>query len=131
MLAHVPTRADAELQSPLGDVVERRRHLREQRRVAVSVADDEHAEAHAFGDCGHRGEQRPTLEVVVGLIEEVERRDEVVGYPGAVPWAVIHAAGGLGDPPPCGGVGVKLGADEHDALRPVKREVSGSVHPSA
>ena len=85
-----PAGADAELEAAAGDVVDGGGHVREEGGVAVGVADDEHAAAHAAGLGGHRGEQREALEA--GAFGVGEDRDEVVedGAP-----VVAHVLGGF------------------------------------
>jgi hypothetical protein len=62
VLLLVPCGADAELELAARDVVDRRGDIRQQRRVAIGVTDDEDAAADARGVRGERREQREPLE---------------------------------------------------------------------
>ena len=72
-----PRAAETEDGAPAADVVERRRRLRHEPRVAERVRADEQAEPEAFG--GHRpaGERRPALEDRLVRVAE----DRVAGGP--------------------------------------------------
>ena len=71
VLVLVPRSADPEVRAAAGDDVERRHHLRQQRRVAVGDAGDERAERESA--CGARGER---AEEDVGLGDRVAARHE-------------------------------------------------------
>ena len=81
VLGLVPRGADAEDGAALGDDVERRDDLGEQRRVAVRHAGDERAELHALGARGECAEQGVRLED--RFVGPAERRQlpEVVHHP--------------------------------------------------
>src|SRR5438309_1567551 len=57
----IPRGADAELEAAAGQVVDGDRQLGQHDRVAVGVARDHAADAHALGRLSHRRLQRPTL----------------------------------------------------------------------
>src|SRR5687767_548578 len=62
VLALVPARAHAHLDTASGDVVDRQGHARENARVAERRGRDQRAEADVLGDRGDRGERRPRVE---------------------------------------------------------------------
>ena len=78
-LVLVPAGADAELEPAVRHDVERRRHVREHRRVAVRVAGDQHPEAQPRGRLRQRGERDPALHARSGAIRE--DRLEVIERP--------------------------------------------------
>jgi hypothetical protein len=61
VLDHGPGGADAELEAAAGEVVDRDRKLGQHDRVAVGVAGDHAADAHALGRLGHGCLQGPAL----------------------------------------------------------------------
>ena len=74
----VPARADAELEPPTGDDVERRGHVGQHRGVAVGHAGHQHAHAEPLGGLREGGGRDPALQartgrVGVDRIEVVER----------------------------------------------------------
>ena len=87
-----PGGADAELQPAAGQVVDGDRELGQDDGVAVGVAGDQAADAHALGRLGHRRLQRPAL--VDGPVGAGgPDRGEVVEVPQVVETALV------GDPP--------------------------------
>ncbi len=83
MLELVPAGADAELEPAAGEVVDRRRDLREDRRVAVGDAADDEAAADARRLRGESRKQRRAFEARAARVGEdreevVEDRDPVV-----------------------------------------------------
>ena len=78
-LGLVPAAADAQDQPPAADLVELRRHLRGQRRVAEGKGQHEWPELDARGDRGDGREDGPRL--VDALGGAVVAEDEVVGAP--------------------------------------------------
>ncbi len=98
VLVDLPAGADAEHQPAVGDVVDRRRPVGEDRRMVHRRGSDERAEAHAFGDRGDRGQHRPALVHVAGrdrLAAGV--RHVVVGVPEAVPTFGVGETGQFED----------------------------------
>ena len=79
MLALVPGGAEAEDGAAVRHVIERRGHLREDRRVAIGVAGDERAEAHRRRERGPGGEELPGLEQRTPRV--AVERDEVIPGP--------------------------------------------------
>jgi hypothetical protein len=82
VLIRVPRRADAQVHAPARDVIDRRRHLRQHRRVAIRHPghDDSTAQPRRVG--GHRRQERQALEAGAGGIrldrqEVVEHRRPV------------------------------------------------------
>ncbi len=61
-LVALPAGADAQLEAPTADRVERGGHLRRERGVAEAVADDDVTEPDALGERRQRGERRERLE---------------------------------------------------------------------
>ena len=78
-LVGVPPGAEPELQAAVGDLVERRRHVGEDRRVAVRHARHEHADAEAARRLRQRREGEPPLEARAAAV--AEDRLEVVERP--------------------------------------------------
>jgi hypothetical protein len=63
-----PACAETQVQTPVADVVERRRHLRRDAWVAVRVAIDHRADARAFGLLAERGKRGPSFEARAGRV---------------------------------------------------------------
>ena len=90
VVALEPTRADAEDEAAVADVVDRAGHVGEQVRVPVRVARDERAETRVARFGGQRREQRVGLEVL-GVRVAVEGI-EVVPDPDAVDTELVGGA---------------------------------------
>ena len=99
MLDVVPGGPEAEHGATTGDRIERRRQLREERRVAVRDPGDERSELNAARLTGERRQGRPALEhrLVDGsdaadLLDVVHDRDEakpaLLGGPGLFDGAI-------------------------------------------
>jgi hypothetical protein len=86
-----PSGADAELQPAAAEMIDGHRHLRQDPRVAVGVADHRAADPDPGGQLGHRGQHGPGLEdrAVVALAES----GEVIHDPAAVEARLV------GEPP--------------------------------
>src|SRR5579883_440977 len=110
VLALEPAGADTQDEAAVADVVDRRRHLREQGRVAVAVAGDHAADGGARGRLGQRGQHRVALER--GAVRVAVERVEVVPVPDRVDAAGLHAAGGVAELL----VGAVLGVELHAHL---------------
>jgi hypothetical protein len=82
-----PAGADAELQPPAGQVVDRDGHLRQHRGMAVGVADDSASNPGARRQLRHRRQHRPGLED--RAIVPCAQRGEVVHHPAAVETGVV------------------------------------------
>ena len=75
-LGLVPARAHAEREATLRDLVDRRRHARDQPGRVEGQRGDERPEPHALGRCGERSERRPhvprpALGAAVAAVEHV------------------------------------------------------------
>src|SRR5271154_2518977 len=68
MLELEPSRAETQVEAPVADVVECRRHFRRDAWIAVSVAIDHRADARAFGLLAERGERGPSFEAWAGRV---------------------------------------------------------------
>ena len=116
VLLLVPAGAEAEHEAAAADLVDRRRHLRDQARRVEARAGDERAEPHPLGRGGQRREQRPRLPRTA-LGPAVAAVEQVVADPDRVEAALLgrarhrevlgpaHVALGLGE----------LDADSHVA----------------
>ena len=112
----VPAGPDAEDQAPVGDLVERRGHLRRQRGRPEAGAEDDRPELHPVGHRGDRRQQRPRfVDTVLWLVGHPE--DEMVVRPHAVEAAGLRVGRQLTDPRPLpGAISVKFihGQDHAD-----------------
>src|SRR4029077_16885916 len=94
VLLFVPTRTDAEDEAPAGQQLERGRHLRKERRIAVALAEHQMAIPEAREGRREIGQERPTLDSLVcpelDVIRDPDRRElarellqdvPVVGHP--------------------------------------------------
>jgi hypothetical protein len=95
VLVLVPAPAEPEVDAPVGERVERSRHLGEQRGVVERDRRDHRAEADAPGAHRHRGERRPRLER--GTSRVAEEPGEMVR---STERLVAHVLGGLHQPEP-------------------------------
>src|SRR5208282_4307334 len=77
MLQLKPSRADSEIEPPARDVVERRRHLRGDTRVAIGVAIDERSQARSLGVLAEGGKQRPPFHAGAGRVRNKDRIEMV------------------------------------------------------
>src|SRR5437763_14936323 len=80
MLLLEPSAADAEIEAAAGDVIERRRHLRGDARIAVGVAVDQRSDTSAGGVLAQRAQQGPSFKARPIRIGH-KYREEVVEAP--------------------------------------------------
>ena len=85
-----PSGADAEVEPPTGQVVDRHRHLGQHPRMPVGVADHRAPDPGAGRQLRHRRQHRPGLED--GSVVVRAQRREVVHHPAAVEPAVVGQA---------------------------------------
>ena len=85
--------ADAELEAPVGYVVDRHRALREEAGVTEGVAAHQHPNPDPLGPGGERREQCPALVVGAGLVAGLV---EVVAVPDAVESQRLEVSPALG-----------------------------------
>ena len=91
VLRLVPAGAEAQDQASVRHLVQRRRHLGQERRRPEARPQHDRAQLHALRDRGGGREQRPGLvDAVLGLIRQPE--DEVVVDPEAVEAALLGVA---------------------------------------
>jgi len=91
VLTREPARADREGEATVRDVVDRARHLCDEARVLVGVAQDEVAGLQGAGDRRRSDERGESLEGGERLIvTRGVRRHEVVGVVEAMPAARVH-----------------------------------------
>ena len=93
-----PACAQAELESTVGQEVERGRLLGEHRGVVVVNAEDAAADAQCgrrFGGHGHSGDGGQRLNRMVRLIDDLSRSDKVVGQVQRRVAELLYASGPL------------------------------------
>src|SRR5690606_3092532 len=91
VLVHLPAGAEAEHDATAGHVVERRRPVRDDRRVAVRVAEDERPDPEALGAGAERRQQGGRLEVRhLGSTEAAAVTHQVVGDVAAGPAGALR-----------------------------------------
>ena len=88
-----PAAAQAQHGAAVADVIDSRRELRGQARVAERVRGDEQADLRAGGCCRECGERRPALELAVGRVALVAH--QVVVDPEAVGAAPLSRDDGV------------------------------------
>jgi hypothetical protein len=110
-----PGGAQPEDEATVRDVIDRRRHLRDQRGIAIRVAEHEMPQAELPGHAGRRRDEgEPLVRGEVLLLPRAERRQEVIREPEAAPAAGLQRFDGRADVVPGGPVAVDLDAELHE-----------------
>jgi len=114
VLAREPPAAEAEDETPAGQVVERRRELRGQAGIAEGVGGHEQAEPRGAGQWRQRGEGRPALELGVPPIALVG--EQVVVEPQAVEACPFGRQAGVPKRRPVGSLDPEGSAESHGRI---------------